>query len=228
LNRLYLVRHGENKANLTKEFSYRKVDYSLTEKGILQSQQTAEYFKDKQVDEIYSSPLKRAIETAEIIARTTGGNITILENFREINVGDLEDRPPTDENWRIYGNVIKEWYNGRPEASFPGGENYIMLTHRLREGVEQIVEGKDDKNIVVVAHGGVFVTVMIDLCRNVKPEDLRGAHYHNCAISEIEVSRANGELVGELIGWGACFHLSGEAADLVSALPDSYNLEPQK
>jgi broad specificity phosphatase PhoE len=44
---LYLVRHGENLANITKEFSYRAVDYPLTPKGILQAEQTAEYFAAK-------------------------------------------------------------------------------------------------------------------------------------------------------------------------------------
>ncbi len=44
--KIYLVRHGENVANLTKEFSHRKVDHSLTPKGRLQAKQTAAYFKD--------------------------------------------------------------------------------------------------------------------------------------------------------------------------------------
>jgi len=60
-NRLYLVRHGENLANLTKEFSYRQVDYSLTPKRVLQAQQTAACFTDKNIHEIYASPLKRAV-----------------------------------------------------------------------------------------------------------------------------------------------------------------------
>ena len=44
-NTIYLVRHGENTANITKEFSYKLVDYSLTAKGVQQAEQTAEYFK---------------------------------------------------------------------------------------------------------------------------------------------------------------------------------------
>ena len=60
MNTIYLVRHGENRANLTKEFSYKVVDYSLTPKGALQAQQTAQFFQDKQIHEVYTSPLKRA------------------------------------------------------------------------------------------------------------------------------------------------------------------------
>jgi broad specificity phosphatase PhoE len=64
MNRLYLVRHGENRANLTKEFSSRLVDYPLTAKGVLQAQQTADYFQQRAgaggIDAVYSSPLKRS------------------------------------------------------------------------------------------------------------------------------------------------------------------------
>ena len=49
MNLVYLVRHGENPANLLKQFSYRKVDYPLTEKGVLQAEQTAAY--DQQPDD---------------------------------------------------------------------------------------------------------------------------------------------------------------------------------
>src|SRR4051812_45611032 len=100
MTRLYLVRHGENLANLTKEFSYKLVVHSLTDKGVLQAGQTALYFMGKQIDAIYSSPLKRAAETAQIIAAELGLPITTMENFREVNVGDLERYPPTEENWR--------------------------------------------------------------------------------------------------------------------------------
>src|SRR5437588_12038201 len=94
-NKVYLVRHGENPANLTREFSHRRVDYSLTPRGIEQARQTAEFFRKGRVDELYSSPLKRALETAQIIAGAVDRPITVVEEFRELNVGRLEDEPPT-------------------------------------------------------------------------------------------------------------------------------------
>lgn len=143
MNTIYLVRHGENKANITKEFSHNRVDYSLTPKGVLQAEQTAEYFRARHIDEIFSSPLKRAYETAEIIARTKGLSVTVMENFREVNVGALEDLPPTDENWRLYAETIRNWYTDKPHVPFPQGENLHMLERRLYAGLEEIVRGKD-------------------------------------------------------------------------------------
>src|SRR5438046_2904114 len=93
-NTLYLIRHGENPANLTKEFSYKLVDYSLTTKGRVQAEQTALFFRDKHIDEIYSSPLRRAKETADIISEELHVPVTVMEQFREINIGDLEGKPP--------------------------------------------------------------------------------------------------------------------------------------
>src|SRR5215212_12254254 len=107
-NTLYLVRHGENPANLRREFSYRKVDYFLTELGVRQAEQTAAYFASlggglerdgRGIDAIFSSPLKRALQTAEIIGAATGHEVTVIEEFREINCGDFDGAPPTDALW---------------------------------------------------------------------------------------------------------------------------------
>src|SRR5579859_2237058 len=167
MNTIYLVRHGENPANITHEFSHKLVDYSLTPKGILQAQQTAEYFKDKEIDEIFASPLKRAKETAEIIAEPLGLPVTIVEHFREVNVGDFEGRPPTHENWQLHDSYFREWFTGNHEACFPGGENYLTLLKRMQMGLREVTSGKSDHKIVVVAHGGIFTATVGVICQGV-------------------------------------------------------------
>ena len=136
--RIYLVRHGENVANITKEFSHRLVDYDLTDKGRLQASQTAEYFRtlaeSVHIDRICSSPLKRAMQTADAISAAVGVPYTVVEDFREINVGDLEKHPPTDESWDTYFRVSDAWYNRRMEVPFPGGEDYDSLYGRFIRG----------------------------------------------------------------------------------------------
>lgn len=220
MNTIYLVRHGENKANITKEFSHKKVDYSLTPKGVLQAQQTAAYFRDRHIDEIYSSPLKRAYETAQIIAQQKGLPVTAMENFREVNVGFLEGQPPTDENWRIYAETVRDWYKDKPHVAFPQGENLFDLESRLYSGLEEIVKGKNGKHIIIVGHGGIFIAAALHLFGSTVAETVKG-DYRNCAISEIEIGYVDGVLRGHLKGWGFCSHISGEAADFVSGLPES-------
>jgi broad specificity phosphatase PhoE len=216
MNRLYLVRHGENPANLTKEFSCRLVDYSLTPKGVLQSQQTAEYFQDREIHDIFSSPLKRAMDTAEIIAERLGLKVVTMQNFREVDVGDLELQPPSAEAWALHDAILSGWLAGRTDLTFPGGEDYVTLWNRVRTGIEQIVGGKEGRNIVVVAHGGVFTLTLGDLCRDISMDWLRTTTNHNCSITVIDVELRDGRLEGKLITWASYAHLHGAAADLVA------------
>ena len=216
MNTIYLVRHGENKANLTKEFSYRKVDYPLTPKGIIQAQQTAEYFKDKDIHAIYTSPLKRAQETAHIIGQAIGLEPIIKEEFREINVGTLEGQPPTRELWTLHNNVVKDWLQGNVESAFPDGENFLQVAARMRAGLEQVVSEQPDKNVVVVGHGGIFSASIADICTNFDLNLIGKKEYHNCAISMFELHSVNGKIVGTIKHWASHTHMRDEAAELVS------------
>ena len=221
MNRLHWVRHGENLANITKEFSYRKTDYSLTPKGVLQAQQTAEYFIDKDIHEIYSSSPKRAVETAEIIAAQISLNIVLLDNFLEVNVGALDGQQMNGEIYAIHQKVIDDWFAGRADTGFPDGEDYTMLWDRMREGYEKVVAHKDDRNIIVVGHGGNFKYTLKDFCRDVDPRWLRDSRIPNCSITEIIVHQREGKLEGKLIALASISHLSGAAADLIPGLPNA-------
>src|ERR1051326_5463373 len=152
-NTIYLVRHGENMANITKEFSYKLVDYSLTAKGLLQAQQTADYFAEKHIDGIYSSPLKRALETANIIGQRLGLAVTPMEEFREVNVGSLEGQPPTAENWAAHNKIVEDWYHGHFTSMFPNGENLLMLLDRMKTGLLEVTRGNAKKRTDTVGNG---------------------------------------------------------------------------
>jgi len=123
-NRLYLVRHGENPANINKVFSSKIVDQSLTSKGVLQAQQTAARFDQLDISTghwaraVFSSPLRRAIETAEIIAKMLNFEVSILEEFREIGVGVLEEKPATQSDWAFHEQVVIG-LKGRAKLDFP-------------------------------------------------------------------------------------------------------------
>lgn len=214
MTHLYLVRHGENLANLTLEFSHRKVDYSLTPKGVLQAQQTADYLRDKAIHAVYSSPLKRAVETAEFIAQPIGLLVQIVEAFRELNVGDLEGQKPTAALWAQHNAVIDAWAAGQLETCFPNGENFVSLLGRFRNGLEEILPGNEDKNIVIVSHGGMLTFTLRDVC---SPFDITilDSGMPNCAVTELEAYLVGGKVEAKLLTFAYKDHLSGDAADLV-------------
>ena len=226
MNKLYFVRHGENIANITKQFSCRLVDYSLTAKGSLQAQQTATWFREKGIDVVYTSPLKRAQETAQIIADPLGCPVTIIEEFREVNVGSLEGQPPTAELWAIHNRIVASWFSGNPLNRFPDGDDYPALVQRMKVGMKRILEGKTGENIIVVGHGGMFTFTLNHLCPDVNMDWLFYQKNENCSITEIEAEVREGQPYGRLLRWASNDHLSGEAAEFVTAYIETKGVRP--
>lgn len=224
-NRLYLLRHGENPANLSKEFSNRKVDQPLTTKGILQAEQTAEHFAGLGLNAIYSSPLKRAKQTATIIAKRLGLDVTVMEAFREIDVGSLEGRPATPADWAFHAQMMQVWFDGRHEAAFPEGESYDDLWARMNDGLLAATACRSNHKILVVGHGGIMSITLKDLCPDLDISWLRTTLWDNCAFSEIELARQNGRWQGRLLAWNQHDHLHGPAAELVPGVPQDEGSE---
>lgn len=210
-NTLYLVRHGENPANITHEFSYKLVDYSLTPKGVLQAQQTAAFLQELPLDAIYASPLKRAYETAQIIAEPHKLPVTTLEGFREVNVGDLELLPPDATTWQWHDRIIADWFAGKWETTFPNGENFLELRERTRHALREVLGARTNQHIVIAAHGGSITALVRHIC-SITNSRISYTNMYNCAITTIELTTHDGDMSGILRSWASTSHLSGEAA----------------
>ena len=223
MNTLFIVRHAECITNVTKEFSYKKYDYPLADKGIIQAQQTGEHFKNIQIDHIYTSPLKRAVDTAKAIAGTRDIEITILEDLRETNVGNLEGPPPSLEKWRIHNQIVDDWFNGDLESAPPGGEDYHTLLKRTRAALITALKNRKDANIVIVGHGGMFIFTMHDYCENVDMASSRSLVVNNCSITTLDAAYIDGDLRCKLIEWASTKHLSGTAADFIPGIVKNYD-----
>jgi broad specificity phosphatase PhoE len=221
-NTLYLVRHGENTANITKEFSYKYIDYSLTPKGVAQAAQTATFFAQIPLDAIYSSPLKRAVETARAIAEPHHLPVLLLEEMREVNVGYLEQANPTPAeitaSWAMHDKIIREWLKGNHTATFEGGESFLELLARARRGLLTATHERSNQRIVISSHGGILAAIVRAFCTNL---DMAQGYYDmgNCAITEVELTTNDQEITGLLRSWASTAHLSGEAASQVSPRP---------
>ena len=153
---LLWVRHGENVANDTRTLSHSVFDGDLTERGRLQAAATAERLAalGQPVGPVFCSPLKRARQTAAIIAARLRLQVSdVLPGFRELDVGELDGRSD-DDAWLVYERVLASWAAGDPQVRFPGGEDALELTDRLRSGLLQVVVASPEGSLpVVVAHG---------------------------------------------------------------------------
>lgn len=208
MNIVHFVRHGENPANLTREFSHRVVDYPLTERGVAQARATARYFAGHEIAAVYASPLRRAAQTADIIAETLGLPVQTVEAFREVNVGALELEPPNEANWALHDRIIAEWFGGQPSSRFPDGEDLTTLTQRMRQGLLDVLGGRYDQQMIIVAHGGNLAATVNSFCANsTVGADGRFPVNPNCAITRLRLEARDGAVHGTLDAWAECAHL---------------------
>jgi probable phosphoglycerate mutase len=219
MNRLYFIRHGEGVDNLARQFSRGKVDRPLTERGRLQAREAGEYLAGKNIHAIYCSTMKRSHETAQIISARLGLEPVVLEEFREVDVGELDGRDFSPEGWKTYHQVVGEWFAGNHQAAFPGGEDYVTAWERTRRGLMQMLDGRTGRNLLLVGHAGIFSATLRELCPDLDVDWLKNAEYYNCAITELEVESGGGELQGRLIDWANYSHLSEDALTRMPGIP---------
>ena len=167
--KFYFVRHGESVANLRREFSNSGVSHPLTEKGIEQARALAQHLMEIPFEIIYSSPVLRAMQTAQIVAEQLRIPVEVTEALREWSVGIYEGT--TDpQGWDLHRQVQEDWYfKDKLESKMPGGENLIEIRGRFVPFIEGLIQRyKDtDRNILCVAHGGLYLAMLPVIFKNI-------------------------------------------------------------
>ena len=188
--KLYFVRHGESEANLLREFSNRGFKHGLTERGIQQAAQLARNLRGIPFAKIYTSPLKRACQTAEILAAHLHCPVEITDALREFDCGELEGRSDP-EGWAIYDDVMQQWLEGNWAARIPGGESHLEIQVRFIPFIEGLSPEFEEKNILLVGHGGTYRSMFPLVLTNPDWQTVNGLPFHN-AISIVVEARPEG------------------------------------
>lgn len=151
--KVFLIRHAECVGNISNRISGR-TDFELTDNGRVQAQKLAQKLKKEKIDIIYSSPLKRAVETAEYIATEKNiDNIHIDNGLIEINYGDCDGLSWDEINYR-YPMVWKYWkeiYNY--PVFMPNQEEFSEVATKMNETIKKIERDNNEKNICIISHG---------------------------------------------------------------------------
>ncbi len=167
--KLFFARHGESEANVAKTLSSRLGMYGLTDRGKRQAEQLADNLKGIDFAALYSSPILRAIQTAEILARRFGVAYQIEDALREYDVGSLDGR--SDEaSWTRYREVLVRWMEGKDwDTGVEGGESYNDIQRRFMPFIKRLEDEyqKSDVNILLVGHAGTYKCMLPLLLANV-------------------------------------------------------------
>lgn len=167
--KLYFVRHGESEANLLNMFSDRDDrTHGLTTIGKAQSFALADKFPARKIDKIYSSPLRRARETANILARRFEVKVNVSPALREYDCGILEGRSDPS-SWEIYDTILRDWMIQRKfDQRIEGGESFKEIEDRFVPFVKRIVkEYRSPGGIIFVGHGGLYRCMLPRLLENI-------------------------------------------------------------
>ncbi|MFB9760506.1 histidine phosphatase family protein [Ectobacillus funiculus] len=157
---ILLIRHGQSDADLEAKRYEGKADFPLTETGRLQVKAMSEYiYKHFSIQHIFSSPLKRAKETAEILSCTTGTKVTFFEELSEMDNGVLKGMT---KKWadKLYP---KPKVPRKIHESILGGESEIDFRYRVEKIFSYILDESEKAGlhcIAVVGHGGTLSMIL--------------------------------------------------------------------
>jgi broad specificity phosphatase PhoE len=147
---ILLARHGESDWNRNGRWQGH-ADRPLTEVGRRQAHELAERLAYTDLDAIYSSDLRRARETAEIIGRTQGLDVKTTPALREVDVGSWSGLTRAEAEQR-FPQAYHRWLAG--EEGWDDGETYDQLSDRVLAAVREIAAAHPGERVLVLAHGG--------------------------------------------------------------------------
>jgi broad specificity phosphatase PhoE len=155
---LLFVRHGESEANILHQISNRGFRHGLTASGRRQAALLATKLQSLSPGRLFSSPLRRAVETSQILSEALAVPYAITDALREYDCGSLEGRSDA-EAWREYERLSHRWMHGQEwTARLPEGESFLQVQERFVPFVERLARSESGSGdpIVLVGHGGLY------------------------------------------------------------------------
>ena len=157
---IYITRHGATKWNSENRLQ-GWLNSELTDSGIRNAIQLGKRLSDREFNSIYTSPSKRALETAKLIKADKNTPLIIMGNLKEISFGDWEGK--TQEEIEI--DFKEEYYNfwNKPHLynhQYHNAEGLKTFKNRVDEAMKEIISDNTSGKILIVTHGVVIRAIM--------------------------------------------------------------------
>ena len=183
--RIVLIRHGQTAWNRTVRFR-GQADPPMNEIGREQAEATARYVAKRwPVDGVYASPMGRAMETAEAIARTHRLSVQPFEGLLDIDFGEWTGYSPEEVKAR-YPRLLQAWFRAPHTVEVPGGESLAIVRERVTRGLRTVLSTHRGETVALVGH---MVVNRILLCSvlGLSNEHFWRLRQDTCAINVFDI-----------------------------------------
>jgi broad specificity phosphatase PhoE len=160
MTELILARHGQTAWNVFEVFR-GQIDVDLDEIGLKQAELLAEYLSERKIEAVYSSPLKRALKTARVIASFHKLQVITTQSLIDLKFGEWEGLPVTEVQ-KKYPVLFQEWVKKPHLVKIPGGESLDDITGRLLVFINDLIT-KHKGTVVLVSHRVVHKVLTLAL-----------------------------------------------------------------
>jgi broad specificity phosphatase PhoE/ribonuclease HI len=179
---MLLLRHGQTPLSVEKRFS-GVGDRPLTEVGLAQAGAAARRLRGCSAVAVVASPLRRAVQTADLVAAEIGVAVTVDEGLRETDFGDWEGYTFAEVQQR-WPDQLSAWL-ASPDVAPPAGESFADTARRVRQARDRVLAAYDGHTVVVVSHVTPIKT-LVRLALEAPPGTLYRMHLDLVSISEID------------------------------------------
>lgn len=194
--KVIMVRHGETQWNVECRF-LGSVDMTLNEKGIRQAGYAAKALAEVPLDAAYSSPMKRAFQTGEIICQNRDISIHTEQGLAEICCGKWEGLNGEEVEAR-YPGQIQLWASQPEQLQIDGGETFQAVSDRIVEAFNRIVKQNSGKTILITSHMICLTLLMLHFEGKPVSEIWKVKPIGNAALNVVEVAEDDSV---EIISW---------------------------
>ncbi len=179
---MLLLRHGQTPLSVEKRFS-GVGDRPLTEVGLAQAGAAARRLRGCGAVAVVASPLRRAVQTADLVAAEVGVAVTVDEGLRETDFGDWEGYTFAEVQQR-WPDQLSAWL-ASPDVAPPAGESFADTARRVRQARDRVLAAYGGRTVVVVSHVTPIKT-LVRLALEAPPGTLYRMHLDLVSISEID------------------------------------------
>jgi 2,3-bisphosphoglycerate-dependent phosphoglycerate mutase len=203
----WLVRHGESTWNAVGRFQ-GGLDAPLSPRGHAQAAALAAGLSATRFDALYTSPLRRARDTALACGTAVGLDPVPVDGLREVGLGDWEGLT-LDTVRAQQGDHYGRWLDAPVDHPPPGGESMASLAERVRAALDALSRRHADGRVLVVSHGGAISSALCAwLGRPLNA--IWSLRLDNASVTRVVLP------AGHLLGWNETGHLSGQVEEALA------------